>query len=104
MSRPAGSLGEVSQAVLTAVRELATADQAPTVAEIAAAAQVGRADAVATVKNLRRAGRLRLVRLRKVAYRNKPVGEYAPTDDASAPPAQPAGAFDFGTLLSSWIG
>lgn len=67
--RPAG---EVRQALLVAAAEL----QRPTLAELAARACVGYDSARHTVDNLRRAGRLRVLGWRRVAYRNRPVAEY----------------------------
>lgn len=75
--RPAG---EIRVALLGAARELFTPDRAPTLAEMAQHAQVGMADATSTVKNMKRHGALRLVRERRVTYRNRPVAEYAPAD------------------------
>jgi hypothetical protein len=69
-------LGEVSQAVLTAARELSTPGSAPTLGELCAKARISRAAAMSTVKNLVRNGMLRIARTRKVDYRNKPVAEY----------------------------
>lgn len=73
--RPAG---DVSLALLDAARVLATPEQAPTLQELAAHAQVGVDAARRTVQNMTRAGRLRKVRERRVAHRNRPVAEYAP--------------------------
>ena len=50
----------------------------PTLRELAAAACVGYDAALHTVKNLARAGKLERVAERDVAYRNRPVVEYAP--------------------------
>lgn len=102
MSRPAGQFGEVHQALLAAARELATPDRAPTVAELAAHAQVGHQAALNTVKNMRRRGQLRIVRTRRVAHTTKPVAEYAPADGTQAEPVSPRG-FEFGALLGAWI-
>lgn len=104
MSRPAGSVGEVRQALLDAAQALATPTQAPTLAELAARAQVGRELAKTTVKNMTAARQLRIVRTRRVPYRNRPVAEYAPAESvAQAPASAPGGGFDFGVLISTWI-
>jgi DNA-binding transcriptional regulator YhcF (GntR family) len=79
--RPAG---EITRALLDAARELRTQDQAPTLAELAAHAQVGYQAANNTVKNLKRRGRLRIVRTRRVGYVNKPVSEYEPVEALGA--------------------
>lgn len=72
--RPAG---DVSKALLQAVQELATPERAPTVREIAAAAQVGLAVAQRTLLNMRRHGHLDVPRTRRVPHCKKPVAEYA---------------------------
>lgn len=102
MSRPAGQVGEVHQALLAAARELATPERAPTVAELAAHAQVGQRAALNTVKNMRRRGQLRIVRTRRVEHTTKPVAEYAPVDGPQAHPVSPK-SFEFGALLGAWI-
>ena len=86
MARPAG---EVSLALLRAASELATAERAPTMRELAMHACVGLEAANATVKNLKRHGKLVPVRLRQVRNRTRPVAEYAPAD-AVAQAAEPA--------------
>lgn len=83
--------GEVRQALLCAAAELATPERGPTLAELAARAQVGRDVALHTVKNMKRSGELTVPRTRRVAYRNRPVAEYAPavylpTDGSAHPP------------------
>jgi len=77
--RPAG---EVRQALYRASSELATADSAPTLRELAAASQVGLLAARRTVSDMCRAGVLHIARTRKVAYRNRPVAEYCPRKPA----------------------
>lgn len=72
--------GEIRVALLGAARELFTPDRSPTLAELREHAKVGREAADHTVKNLTRHGALRKVRDRRVAYRNRPVAEYAPAD------------------------
>ena len=73
--RPAG---EVRRALLQAALDLNMGDRAATLRELARAACVGHSAARIAVKNMRRDGVLSLVRERSVAYRNRPVGEYAP--------------------------
>lgn len=95
--RPAG---EIRVALLAAARDLATPEQAPTVAELALHAQVGLRAATDTVKNMRRHGALRIVRTRRVDYRNRPVAEYAPAEEGQAG----AGAgVDLGQALAAWM-
>lgn len=72
-------MGEVSLALLEAARKLVTPDRAPTLAELAAAANVGTAAARSAVRDLKRFGKLCIVRERKVEHRNRPAAEYAPT-------------------------
>lgn len=90
--------GEISLALLGAARELCTPDQCPTLPELAAHAQVGYDAAQTTLKNMTRHGRMRIVRTRKVAYRNKPVAEYAPAEEAAD---QDAGFVDLGRVISA---
>lgn len=96
--RPAG---EIRQALLQACSDLATQDQAPTLREIAARAQVGLAAAEATMKNMRRAGVVRQVRERRVSYRNRPVAEYVP---AAWLPPQDCPAQGLARVLTQWVG
>jgi hypothetical protein len=91
-------LGEISLALLGAAQELRTPDRAPTLAEMAAFAQVGTDAARDTVKNLTRHSRLRIVRKRRVDYVNKPVAEYEPVTDA---PTEGAGFVDLGQVLTA---
>lgn len=94
-------LGEISLALLGAAQELSTPDRGPTLAELAAHAQVGYDAATATVKNLTRHSRLRIVRKRRVPYVNKPVAEYAPVPDAAADVSAGAGFVDLGQVISA---
>ncbi len=95
--RPAG---DVRLALLQAARALVTPETAPTLAELAVRAGVGRTAAMHTVKNMTRCGDLRVARKRRVAYRNRPVAEYvvgAPVADDA-----PAEVADLGAILSIW--
>ncbi len=80
MARPTG---EVSQALLRSAELLATPERAPTMRELAMHACVGLEAANATVKNLKRHGKLVPVRLRQVRNRTRPVAEYAPAPDTT---------------------
>lgn len=79
--RPAG---DVSAALLQALEQLAQPQRGPTMRELAQAAQVGVVPAQQTLKNMRRYGRVSIVRHRRVAYRNRPVAEYALPGQAGA--------------------
>lgn len=79
-------VGDVRVALLDALPDLVTDTQAPTARELAAAALVGYGSALNTIKNLRRAGVLQVVRMRKVNYRHCPVAEYAHSKMAKTKP------------------
>jgi hypothetical protein len=72
--RPAG---DVSQSLLAAIDALATPERAPTLQEVAAHAGVAVDAARQTLKDMKRYGRVCSPRTRRVAYRNRPVAEYA---------------------------
>ena len=72
--RPAG---EVRIALLKAAGELATPERGATLLELAHRACVGVDAARITVKNMHRQGSLQIRGQRCVAYRNRPVAEYA---------------------------
>lgn len=99
--RPAG---EIRQALQAAASEMATIDgggqeHGPTFQELAARAKVGAAAALVTVKNMTRAGALRVVNQRKVPYRNKPVAEYAP---AKRENPEDEACIDVASVFSVW--
>lgn len=97
--RPAG---EVRQALLQACEQLVTPERAPTVRELALAAKVSVKAATDTVKNLKRAGLLTRVRWRSVAYRNKPVAEYVPSNPWAGGVGHGAGASALTAVMQSW--
>lgn len=100
--RPAG---EVRMALLHACRELATPERGATLREIAARACVGLDAATYTVKHMSRGGKqLRIVRERRVDYRNRPVAEYEPVRADVAQAADDAGFVDLGSVLRVWGG
>ena len=103
MARPAG---EVSLALLRAASELATAERAPTMRELAHHAMVGVESANVAVKNLKRSGRLLPVRLRHVPHRTRPVAEYAPAPeqpvDQGDEPRHGHGWVDLGRCVAGW--
>jgi DNA-binding transcriptional regulator YhcF (GntR family) len=91
--RPAG---EVRRALLQAAVALNMGDKAPTLRELARAACVGQTAARVAVSNMRRAGSLVIVRERRVAYRARPVAEYAPAAMACT------ASHSFQALASAW--
>jgi len=99
--RPAGTVGEVRQALLAAAQSLCQPHRSPTLQDLAAQAQVGRVAAMNTVKNMVRAGDLVIVRRRWVAHSAKPVAEYAP---ATAPDdcRHGHGWVDLGRCVQGW--
>lgn len=99
--RPAGTVGEVREALLCAARVLAQPNRAPTLQELSAHAQVGRVAAMNTVKNMTRAGDLVIVRRRWVAHSAKPVAEYAPAD-AVDEIRHGHGWVDLGRCVAGW--
>jgi hypothetical protein len=92
--------GEARQALLKAAKELTTVARSPTFLELTARACVGKVAALNTVRHMRRAGLLVIVRTRKVDYRNRPVAEYAP--GAIDEPSGAAGAA-LGNVFHSWV-
>lgn len=82
-------VGEISLAIMRAASELAHVDadgaaHGPTLRELAHKACVGMRAARMSVDTLRRGGKLAPVAQRRVAYRNRPVAEYAPADTQHA--------------------
>lgn len=92
-------LGEVSQALLDACRRLATNERGATLRELSEVSCVGLQVARDTVTNLKRHGHLRIVAVRRVTYRNRPVSEYAPSL-VEAPESSPGA--ELGRCLSMW--
>lgn len=96
----------VSKLILSAIPELKTDEVAPSVRDLEQhlsgplGLKLGEKTVENTVKNLTRSKRLRIVRTRSVAYRNKPVAEYD-----VAPPTHAAPAADDGLarVLSAWV-
>lgn len=94
-------LSDVAKALLSTANRLSAAGRAVTLAEMAAGACVGQTAATYTVKNLRRSGHLKIVGLRRVSYRNRPVAEYAPVVAAMTLTLAPAGV-DLERCLRAW--
>ena len=92
--RPAG---DVRRALLFVACARFRPERGATQRELAEAAQVSYGTARDMVHWLHRSGVLRIVRTRRVPYRNRPVAEYAPagTGTAAAPCALTA-------LMQAW--
>uniref|UniRef100_UPI0025865922 hypothetical protein n=1 Tax=Comamonas sp. TaxID=34028 RepID=UPI0025865922 len=71
--RPAG---DISKALLQAVKELTTPERAPILKELAAHAQVNEEVASRTLKNMKRDGRVCIPRTRRVPWCIRSVAEY----------------------------
>ena len=96
-------VGDVHRALMVAAAELVEDGKAPTLLELVQRACVGYKSARMTVQNLTRCGALAKVRERRVAYRNRPVAEYAPS--YLVQPAANDGVvagFDFSALTRAW--
>lgn len=99
--RPAG---EIRQALFQAARDLAQQGRGATLVELASKASVARRDASVCLKNMRRAGVIDIVGERRVAYRNRPVAEYAPPVELSLEDVQVmTGSAVLGSCLQNWI-
>ena len=96
--RPAG---EISQALIKAARELCQAGRGATLQEMADLACVGRQAARDLVPKLKSRGHLAIVGERSVAYRNRPVAEYAP---ASVSAEVYHGHLELVACMSRWGG
>lgn len=86
--RPAG---EIRQALMAAALAMTASNQTPTQRELAERAGIPYTQTRSTVREMVRGGALQIVRTRRVAYRNRPVAEYAP---ASGRPSVAAPVFD----------
>jgi hypothetical protein len=75
----------VSRALLFAACALHAPGSGATLRELMAAAGTSRAMTRSRVRDLRRLGRLAIVGERRVAYRNRPVAEYAVPGGTDAP-------------------
>ncbi len=76
---------EVTRVLLFAVCALHGAGRSATLSELAGATGVAVHMVRSRVRDLRRHGHLTIVRQRRVAWRNRPVAEYAPATRAQAP-------------------
>lgn len=97
--RPAG---EVRQALLHACVQLAAPGRGVTLREMALEAQVGLGAAAMAIKNMRRAGQLRIAGERRVDYRNRPVAVYMPAVPAQQ--GQGKGCMSLANVLRVWAG
>lgn len=99
--RPAG---EVHLALLQAAhahrRENAATGQGATLLELVHRSQVGYAVARALVPKLKSHGHLQIVGQRRVAYRNRPVAEYAPPQVTGSLEADRS--VDLSNCMRSW--
>ena len=95
--RPAS---EIRQALFSAAKHYSALGGA-SLADLAARACVGREAARRCVDNMRRAGDLRIVGERKVAYRNRPVKVYAPVEPEQKNTIQ-QGLVDLSLCMSDW--
>lgn len=96
--RPAG---DPRQALLKAAADLNTATKSATMRELITRSCVGREAAMHTVRNMKRAGLLVIVRTRRVDYRNRPVAEYAPKEGVHIPESTVA---EWNAVFASWTG
>lgn len=108
--RPAG---EVRQALLSAAEDLVDELRAtgapfrgPTLREITVRANLGRIDARMCIQYCKRSGALQIVGERRVAYRNRPVAEYAPgsglAEVVGRPAANDADLARLAACLQTW--
>ncbi len=95
--RPAG---EVRVALMDAAIALARPNKGATMRELAQVACVGVDAARRTVENMARAGQLRRLQNRRVAYRNRPVAEYVPAEIVD----QSNGYVDIASVCKAWAG
>lgn len=93
-----GRPDDVRRALLQAAMELNTPAHSATLREIVRHARVGQSSGLNAVKNMRRAGLLVICGERRVAYRSKPVAEYAP----ACPMPVVGNGFDFTGLARVW--
>lgn len=93
-----GRPDDVRRALLQAAVELNTPAHSPTLREIVRHARVGNSAGRSAIHHMRRAGLLVIAGDRRVAYRNRPVAEYAP----ACPVQAPIRGFDFAGLCAAW--
>jgi hypothetical protein len=92
--------GEVHLALLAAAKALETSERGATMRELAHHACVGVAVARYMVAAMAKHGTLKIVRTRRVTYRNRPVAEYAlpqPKEDG-----EPTAGGVLASALSAW--
>lgn len=101
--------GDIRNALFAAALELSAPALAgqlnaprPTLRELAHRACVGLGAASATVKNMTRAGQLRLVNRRHVSYCNRPVAEYEPVLQVAAENQQGPGNDLLMSVITGW--
>jgi hypothetical protein len=93
----------VRRALLQAAIDLNAPAHSPTLRELIRQARVGQSAGLNAIKNMRRVGLLVISGERRVAYRNKPVAEYAPACPvAMGGSAHTHSDFDFSGLAKAW--
>lgn len=93
--RPAG---DISKALLQAVKDLTTAERGATLREIAQAAELDVTVARRVIPDMKRYGRIRICGERRVQGRNRPVAEYGmPLARAEA-----ANDFSLTVAIAAW--
>lgn len=97
--RPAG---DVSKALLQAVRDLMTPERAPILKELAAHARVSEHVALQTLKNMKRYGRVCKVRTRLVPWCTRPVAEFGLPVVGQAAANDALGDVGFAALARAW--
>jgi hypothetical protein len=104
MARLQGSFNKESHspAILRAVAELATHDRGPTRRELATHLSLSEREIANAVDNLTRTKHLFMARLRRVAYRTRPVAEYVtePPEHPTECSGRPGDAI--AAALASW--
>jgi hypothetical protein len=110
--RPAGQVRlALIQAAREIVNEIGQPNRGATLAEMCARArvktesgvmQVSLREARCLVPKIKAAGGLSIVNERRVAYRNRPVAEYAPRDDVHQIPMR-ADWLNLGSCMADWV-
>ncbi|WP_370682152.1 hypothetical protein [Comamonas sp. GB3 AK4-5] len=97
--RPAG---DVSKALLLAVQQLATAERAPILKELAAHANLPEGLVMQTLKNMKRYGRVCIARKRRVPWCTRPVAEFGLPVVGQAAANDAMGDVGFAALARAW--
>ena len=97
--RPAG---DVSKALLQAVRELATPERAPILKELTAHTGLPESVALQTLKDMKRYGRVCIARKRRVPWCTRPVAEFGLPMVGQAAANDELGDVGFAALARAW--